>query len=76
MHPRSNVNWLRARSVAMEDPDDGVVTLEGRCERRSLAPTLVRQVYAVDGALHIDPRLGWDHDDTPPRRIETGYLGP
>lgn len=56
--------------------DDGVVTLEGRCERRSLAPILVQLIYAVDGVVHVDPRLSWDVDDRPPRHIEAGHLGP
>jgi CBS-domain-containing membrane protein len=56
--------------------DDGVVTLEGRCERRSLAPILVRLVYSVEGVVHVDPRLSWDLDDTPRPRSEVDYLGP
>jgi len=56
--------------------EDGVVTLEGRCERRSHAPVLVRLVYAVEGVVHVDSRLGWDLDDTTPHYVGVGYLGP
>ncbi|HZD74851.1 MAG TPA: CBS domain-containing protein [Actinomycetota bacterium] len=56
--------------------DRGVVTLEGRCERRSLLPVLVRLVYGVDGVVHVDQRLGWDLDDTPARLPQFTALGP
>ncbi|HEX8859330.1 MAG TPA: CBS domain-containing protein [Actinomycetes bacterium] len=58
------------------DVDRGVVTLEGRCERRGLIPVLVRLVYGVDGVVHVDQRLGWDFDDTLPSRQLSAYLGP
>jgi CBS domain-containing protein len=58
------------------DVDRGVVTLEGRCERRGLIPILVRHIYGVDGVVHVDHRLGWDLDDTLRRRPEFNYLGP
>jgi CBS-domain-containing membrane protein len=43
---------------------DGVVVLEGVCERRSLIPILVRAVYGVDGVVRVQNRLGFDVDDT------------
>ncbi len=43
---------------------DGVVILEGTCERRSLIPILVRAVYGVDGVVRVENRLGFDVDDT------------
>ncbi len=58
------------------DVDRGVVTLKGRCERRSLIPVLTRLVYAVDGVVHVAQRLGWDLDDTLPRHRQSSYLGP
>ena len=58
------------------DVDRGVVTLEGRCERRSLIPLLTRLVYGVDGVVHVDQRMGWDLDDTPRRLPQFTYLGP
>jgi osmotically-inducible protein OsmY len=45
------------------DVQDGVVTLQGRCERRSLIPTVVRAVAAVDGVVRVVNRLGYDIDD-------------
>jgi CBS domain-containing protein len=42
---------------------DGVVVLQGRCERRSLIPTVVRAVAAVDGVVRVENRLGYDVDD-------------
>lgn len=43
---------------------DGVVVLEGSCERRSLIPFLVRAVYGVDGVVGVENRLGFELDDT------------
>jgi CBS domain-containing protein len=43
--------------------EDGVVSLEGTCERRSLVPLLVRAVHAVEGVVKVDNRLGYDLDD-------------
>jgi CBS domain-containing protein len=45
------------------DVQDGVVTLQGRCERRSLIPTVVRAVASVDGVVRVVNRLGYDIDD-------------
>jgi CBS domain-containing protein len=54
----------------MMDPDrffiqvhDGVVVLEGRVERRSLLPYLVRAVHSVEGVVRVENRLAWDVDD-------------
>jgi CBS domain-containing protein len=43
--------------------EDGVVVLQGRCERRSLIPTVVRAVAAVEGVVRVENRLGYDVDD-------------
>ena len=43
---------------------EGVVTLRGACERRSLIPTVVRAVAAVEGVVRVEDRLGYDRDDT------------
>jgi CBS domain-containing protein len=43
---------------------NGVVRLEGRVERRSLADELQRLAAAVDGVIAVEPRLQWDLDDT------------
>ena len=52
------------------DPDrffiqvhDGVVVLEGRVERRSLLPWVVRAVYGVEGVVRVEDRLSYDLDD-------------
>ena len=42
---------------------DGVVVLQGCCERRSLIPVVVRAVAAVDGVIRVENRLGYDLDD-------------
>ena len=46
--------------------EDGVVVLQGRCERRSLIPTVVRAVAAVEGVVRVENRLGYDVDDLSP----------
>lgn len=42
---------------------DGVVTLEGQVERRSLVPALIGLVHAVDGVVGVDPRITFEVDD-------------
>jgi CBS domain-containing protein len=42
---------------------DGVVLLEGDCERRSLIPVLTRAVAGVEGVVRVDNRLGFRVDD-------------
>jgi hypothetical protein len=56
--------------------DDGVVTLEGRCELRSMVPILTKLVYGVDGVVHVDERLDWDVDNMQLRPLELAPLGP
>jgi BON domain-containing protein len=53
------------------DPDtigvevrDGVVTLTGQLERRSLIPITVRLVHGVDGVVEVVDRLGFEFDDS------------
>jgi CBS domain-containing protein len=43
--------------------DDGVVVLEGKAERRSLIPFLVRATHAVEGVVNVEDRLSFDVDD-------------
>jgi CBS domain-containing protein len=43
--------------------DDGVVILQGRVERRSLVPYLVRAVNGVEGVVRVEDRLTFDLDD-------------
>jgi CBS domain-containing protein len=55
------------------DPDtirvvvrDGVVTLEGQVERRSLIPVLERLVLSTEGVVAFEHRLSYLADDTSP----------
>jgi CBS domain-containing protein len=41
----------------------GVAVLEGRVERRSLIPWLVRAVHGVEGVVRVEDRLSYDVDD-------------
>jgi CBS domain-containing protein len=45
---------------------DGVVVLQGRVERRSLLPYLVRAVHSVEGVVRVQNRLAFDIDDVEP----------
>jgi CBS-domain-containing membrane protein len=45
---------------------DGVVVLQGRVERRSLLPSLVRAVNSVEGVVRVENRLSFDIDDVEP----------
>jgi hypothetical protein len=46
--------------------DDGMVALQGKVERRSLIPFLVRAVHAVEGVVQVENRLIFDVDDRTP----------
>jgi CBS domain-containing protein len=54
--------------------DDGVVVLQGRVERRSLIPWLVRAVHGVEGVVRVQDRLTYDIDDVEPRLRAMAYL--
>jgi CBS domain-containing protein len=41
---------------------DGVVVLQGRVERRSLLPYVVRAVQGVEGVVRVENRLSYDFD--------------
>jgi osmotically-inducible protein OsmY len=41
---------------------DGVVVLQGRVERRSLLPYVVRAVQGVEGVVRVENRLSYDLD--------------
>jgi CBS domain-containing protein len=43
--------------------DEGVVVLQGRAERRSLIPLLIRAVHDVEGVVRVENRLTFDEDD-------------
>jgi CBS-domain-containing membrane protein len=55
--------WVDPDTVTVE-VDDGVVTLTGRLERRSLIPIAVRLVHGVDGVVDVVDRLGFEVDDS------------
>jgi CBS domain-containing protein len=54
--------------------DDGVVVLQGRVERRSLMPYLVRAVHGVEGVVGVEDRLAYDIDDVEPLLRAMAYL--
>jgi CBS domain-containing protein len=53
--------------------DDGVVVLQGRAERRSLLPYLVRAVHGVEGVVRVESRLTYDVDDVEPLLERIAY---
>ena len=46
--------------------DDGVVVLEGKAERSSVIPYLVRAVHHVEGVVRVENQLSVDVDDYDP----------
>ena len=46
--------------------DDGVVLLQGKAERSSLIPYLVRAVHHVEGVVRVEDQLSFDVDDYDP----------
>ena len=56
--------------------DDGVVVLQGRVERRSLIPYLVRTVHAVEGVVRVEDRLTFDVDDHDPGLAMASWVHP
>jgi CBS domain-containing protein len=59
---------------------DGVVTLTGRIEERSLIPVIERLCRSVDGVVAVHQSLGYTYDDLdsdlePPRLRSTGDRG-
>ena len=70
--------WLARTNITLQvsptlwiDPDtirvvvnDGVVTIEGQVERRSLIPVLDRLVLSTEGVIAFEHRLSYLTDDT------------
>jgi CBS-domain-containing membrane protein len=56
--------WVNPDTVAIE-VRDGVVTLTGQLERRSLIPIAVSLVHGLDGVVDVVDRLTFEFDDTP-----------
>jgi CBS domain-containing protein len=48
------------------DVDDGVVLLQGKTERGSRIPSLVRAVHHVEGVVRVEDQLSFDVDDYDP----------
>jgi CBS domain-containing protein len=48
---------------------EGVAVLEGRVERRSILPLLVRAVRSVEGVVQVEDRLAYDIDDRDTGRV-------
>ena len=56
--------WMDPDTVVV-DVRDGVVTLTGQLERRSLVPIVVSLVHGLDGVVDVVDRLTYELDDTP-----------
>jgi CBS-domain-containing membrane protein len=56
--------WVDPDSVAVH-VRDGVVTLTGQLERRSLIPIAVSLVRGIDGVVGVVDRLSFEVDDSP-----------
>ena len=56
--------WVDPDSVTVH-VRDGVVTLTGQLERRSLIPIVVSLVHALDGVVDVVDRLSFEVDDSP-----------
>jgi CBS domain-containing protein len=54
--------WLEPDEVRLS-VDEGVVTLEGRVDRRSTSMILAKLVGQVDGVVGVEDKLTWDLDD-------------
>lgn len=60
--------WATPEQVRVH-VDDGVVTLTGKLERRSLIPVAERLVRAIDGVVRVETSgLGYEMDDSDIRR--------
>ena len=56
--------WVDPDSVTVQ-VRDGVVTLTGQLERRSLIPIAVSLVHGIDGVVDVVDRLSFEVDDSP-----------
>jgi CBS domain-containing protein len=63
--------FMMAPSRFFIDVTDGVVVLQGRVERRSLLPYLVRAVQGVEGVVRVENRLTYDLEDRGADRLMT-----
>ncbi|WP_327072276.1 CBS domain-containing protein [Kitasatospora purpeofusca] len=58
-----NTLWLPADAVRVT-VDDGIVTLTGTVERKSLIPVVEWMCRSLDGVVAVRQTLGYDRDDT------------
>ena len=56
--------WVNPDTVTVQ-VRDGVVTLSGQLERRSLIPITVSLVHGLDGVVDVVDRLSFEVDDSP-----------
>ena len=56
--------WVNPDTVTVQ-VRDGIVTLSGQLERRSLIPIAVSLVYGIDGVVDMVDRLTFEVDDSP-----------
>jgi CBS domain-containing protein len=63
VHDVIHGDWMMDPSRFDVAVREGVVSLQGRVERRSHVPALAAAVGAVDGVIGVDTRLTWDEDD-------------
>ena len=56
--------WMDPDTIVV-DVSDGVVTLMGQLERRTLIPITVSLVHGLDGVVDVVDRLSFELDDTP-----------
>jgi hypothetical protein len=54
--------WMEPATIGVR-VRDGVVTLQGRLERKSLADAAVSLTYLVDGVVAVDDQLTFEVDD-------------
>jgi CBS domain-containing protein len=54
--------WIDPNTVAV-DVRDGIVTLAGRVERKSIVPAAVRLTRTVPGVVDVVDHLSFDWDD-------------
>ncbi|MEU9045720.1 MULTISPECIES: CBS domain-containing protein [unclassified Kitasatospora] len=70
--------WLPADAVEVA-VDDGIVTLTGTVERKSLIPIIEGMCHSLDGVVAVRQTLGYEFDDTQVDATQSavrGIIGP
>jgi CBS domain-containing protein len=67
-------DFMMAPSRFFLHVNDGVVVLQGRVERRSLLPYVVRAVQGVEGVVRVENRLTYDFDQDAGRVITYPWI--